>query len=247
MLFVLRGSVLPEIALQLVITAAFAVLVTLCHGQLLQWKIQLNFVPFSLIGLTLAIFLGFRNSTSYARYWEARTLWGVFLNETRSLVRQALTHVDEPAHTRKLAMYLVAFVHAARHQLRGSDSAPDLQRLLAAEDCAALSGLRYKPVGLLMRVGHWVRERRQEGSLSPVLVPAMEASMCRLSDALGGLRAHCQHADSVHVCGVDSPHGVYLLPAAAVWAGGHHRRHDARHRHFYCLHLLRARSCSRRD
>ncbi len=186
MLFVLRGSVLPEITVQLLITAAFAVLVTLCHGQLLQWKIQLNFVPFSLIGLTLAIFLGFRNSTSYARYWEARTLWGVFLNEARTLVRQALTHVDEPAHTRKLALYLVAFVHAARHQLRGTDCTPDLQRLLPAQDCADLSGLRYKPVGLLLRAGNWVRERRQEGSLSPMLVPAMEASMCRLSDALGG-------------------------------------------------------------
>lgn len=52
-----------------------------------------------LIGLTLAIFLGFRNSTSYARYWEARMLWGSVLNETRSLVRQARTLCDAPEHT----------------------------------------------------------------------------------------------------------------------------------------------------
>ena len=186
MLFVLRGSVLPDIAVQLLTTAAFAVLVTVWHGQLLQWKIQLNFVPFSLIGLTLAIFLAFRNSTSYARYWEARTLWGIFLNEARTLVRQAQSHVDGQEHTRQLALYLLAFVHAARHQLRGSDCTPDLTRLLSAQDCAALGGLRYKPVGILLRVGDWVRERRQQGQLSPVLVPAMEASMCRLSDALGG-------------------------------------------------------------
>ena len=43
-------------------------LVTLVHGQVWRWKVPLNFVPFSLIGLALAIFLGFRNGTSYSRW-----------------------------------------------------------------------------------------------------------------------------------------------------------------------------------
>ena len=72
---------------QLLATTLFAVAVTALHGQVLRWKVPLNFVPFSLVGLTLAIFLGFRNSTSYARWWEARTLWGVLLNECRTLPR----------------------------------------------------------------------------------------------------------------------------------------------------------------
>ena len=75
MLFVLRGSVLPTIAAQLMWTTGFAVVVTVLHGQVDRWKIALNFGAFSLVGLTLAVFLAFRNSTSYARYWEARTLW----------------------------------------------------------------------------------------------------------------------------------------------------------------------------
>ena len=94
MLFVWRGSVLPDILIQLAATTAFAVLVTALHGRLFEWKVPLNFVPFSLIGLTVAIFLGFRNSTSYARYWEARTFWGAVLNDTRVLARQALTRRD---------------------------------------------------------------------------------------------------------------------------------------------------------
>ena len=32
-----------------------------------------------LLGVALAIFLGFRNSTSYERFWEARELWGNLL------------------------------------------------------------------------------------------------------------------------------------------------------------------------
>ncbi|CAB5717217.1 Predicted membrane protein [Delftia tsuruhatensis] len=186
MLFVLRGSVLLDILPQLLAATGFAVVVTALHGQLFAWKVPLNFVPFSLIGLTLAIFLGFRNSTSYARYWEARMLWGSVLNETRSLVRQARTLCDAPEHTPALAMTLAAFVHALRHQLRGTDAGADMQRLLPPGDCERLAPVRFKPAVLLLMAGEWLLARRREGSLDPVLVPAMEAPLCKLGEALGG-------------------------------------------------------------
>jgi putative membrane protein len=186
MLFVWRGSVLRDILPQLLGTTAFAVLVTVLHGQLFQWKIPLNFVPFSLIGLTLAIFLGFRNGTSYARYWEARTLWGTLLNETRSLVRQALTLADPPAQAPQLANRLIAFVHGLRHQLRGTDPGADFERLLPPDDRRRLIGARYKPAMLLLMAGEWLRDQRQAGVLAPALVQAMEIPLGRLSEALGG-------------------------------------------------------------
>lgn len=186
MLFVWRGSVLPVILPQLIATTAFAILVTVSHGRLFTWKIQLNFVPFSLIGLTLAIFLGFRNSTSYARYWEARTLWGTVLNETRTLARQALTLVDPPHESPVLVARLIAFVHALRHQLRGTDAAQDLERVLPAADRPRVQAARFKPAVILLMVGEWLRDRRQGGQLAPALVPAIEMPLGRLTEALGG-------------------------------------------------------------
>lgn len=186
MLFVWRGSILSDIAPQLIGTTLLAVAVTLLHGQVFSWKIPLTFVPFSLIGLTLAIFLGFRNSTSYARYWEARLLWGSLLNETRSLLRQALTLSDDPARAQGLARQLMAFVHALRHQLRGTDGDADLRRLLAPDDLARLAGARGKPSMLLLMMGEWLREQRRDGTLAPVLVPAMEHHLGRMTEALGG-------------------------------------------------------------
>jgi len=35
-------------------------------------------------------------------------------------------------------------------------------------------------------VGEWLRDRRREGRLSPVLVPTLERSVARLGEALGG-------------------------------------------------------------
>ncbi len=76
MLFVVRGSLLPRILPQLAFTTVLACLVVKFHGELLDWKVTLTTVPFSLMGVALAIFLGFSNNASYDRYWEARKLWG---------------------------------------------------------------------------------------------------------------------------------------------------------------------------
>src|SRR5438552_14945758 len=58
--FVMRGSILPRIAPALLTCTALAIVVTVTHGFLFHWKVTLTSVPFTLIGLALAIFLGFR-------------------------------------------------------------------------------------------------------------------------------------------------------------------------------------------
>lgn len=186
MLFIWRGSVLADIAPQLIAATAFAAAVAWLHGELFQTKIVLTFVPFTLVGLTLAIFLGFRNSTSYARFWEARSLWGSLLNETRVLARQAMTLVDAPSAAPELVHRLIAFTHGLRHQLRDTSPDDDYRRLLSPADCERLAIARYKPALLLLLIGEWLRERRLQGQLSPLLVPAMELPLGRLAEVLGG-------------------------------------------------------------
>lgn len=85
-LFVWHGSVLPRILPQLGLITLLALVVTLSHGVLLGWKVPLTPMPFTLVGIALAIFLGFRNTASYDRYWEARKL----AQETMREVRDAM-------------------------------------------------------------------------------------------------------------------------------------------------------------
>lgn len=186
MLFVWRGSVLPQIAPRLALTSVFSALVVAFHGRLFVWKVPMNFVPFTLIGLTLAIFLGFRNSTSYARFWEARTLWGILLNDTRSATRQAITLMLNQSTTHVFVYRLIATVHALRHQLRGTDTGPDLARLLSREECIRLNDVIYKPTILLQMASEWIGEQLRDGNVSPAVVQATEVSMGKISDAIGG-------------------------------------------------------------
>lgn len=48
--------------------------------------IKFTLAPFSILGVAIAIFLGFRNNAGYARYVEARKLWGQLMIASRSLL-----------------------------------------------------------------------------------------------------------------------------------------------------------------
>jgi putative membrane protein len=85
---VFRGSVLKDIWKVLLVNIILATVVTLTHGALFSHKVMLTAIPFTLIGLPLAIFLGFRNNAAYDRYCEGRKLWG------RLFCRAAIFHVN---------------------------------------------------------------------------------------------------------------------------------------------------------
>ena len=66
--FIVRGSILPQIWPKLLVNVIVAGVGTAAHGTLFSVKVALTPIPFTLIGLALAIFLGFRNSVAYDRY-----------------------------------------------------------------------------------------------------------------------------------------------------------------------------------
>lgn len=47
-----------------------------------------------LLGVVVSIFIGFRNSSAYNRWWEARTLWGAVVGDCRAL-NNALIALDD--------------------------------------------------------------------------------------------------------------------------------------------------------
>lgn len=72
----MKGSVLRQIAgplLFMTVVSVGAVGLTAQHPALLA---GLSAMPFTLMGLSLSIFMGFRNTACYDRCWEARKLWG---------------------------------------------------------------------------------------------------------------------------------------------------------------------------
>ncbi|MDB5749183.1 MAG: bestrophin [Massilia sp.] len=192
----MRGSILPSIRNSLLVTTLLAILVTISHGQVWHEKITLTAVPFTLMGLPLAIFLGFRNNSAYDRYWEGRKLWGELVLRSRNLARQWLTLV-EPGRVfapgagdvrERMVRRTVAYAHALRHHLRGSDPAADVSPLLASDEWLRARQAPNLPVFLTHAMGADLGRCLHEGRVDPMLAASLDATV----SAMVGICAGCE-------------------------------------------------------
>ncbi len=189
MLLVWNGSVLPTILPQLVLTLAISLVAVWGGGRVLGEKVPLNPTPFTLIGLTLAIFAGFRNNASYERYREGRQLWGGVLTASRTLVSQALCYgaIDrDDASRRAFVRTVVAYVYALKHQLRGTDPAADLRGLLDDAAYARIAASRFRPVVIVHALREAFAARANAGHLSGTRLWMLDARLDDLVSMVSG-------------------------------------------------------------
>lgn len=174
----------------------------------LGWTwLSLPVEPFSIVGTGLSILLVFRNNEAYARYWEARTLWGQVIASIRSFCRLSLTlprpnasqvgpHHDEeiPPPIKKIRQEWVyrsvAFLHALRSSLR-SDSPPDidfdsLSHLLAPEEVAMLREQKNVPCAILHTQGECLADAWRADLLHPMHITLLNEHLSALTLAFGG-------------------------------------------------------------
>src|SRR5215510_2487674 len=52
-------------------------------------------IPLSIFGGVIGVVAGFRNTSAYARWWEARTICGALVNNSRSFARQVVTMIAD--------------------------------------------------------------------------------------------------------------------------------------------------------
>lgn len=186
LLFVRRGSLVRQILSQQLFVFAIACAVVAAHGELLHWKVPLNTSPFPLIGVALAIFLGFRINASYDRYWEARKLWGSILVDCRNLARKLTTSAQSPAEARSQVLALIAFAATLRNQLRNDPVQRGLDGLLPPPILEQLSTCRYPANHLLRWIAEGLQGAGARGRLDPVRIHSMEQNLDTLSQAAGG-------------------------------------------------------------
>jgi putative membrane protein len=193
---VVRGSILPRILPTLLVNIVIATVVTLTHGDLFDLKITLTTIPFSLIGLPIAIFLGFRNNAAYDRFWEGRKLWGELVHRSRSFSRQcqSLLNFPEPAHARlgladarvRMIHRTIAYSHALRDLLRNQKSAAELKYLLLDAEWQQMEKSTNKPDFLMVQMGLDLGQCVKDGRIDPCLAGTLDTTLSYLTAAAGG-------------------------------------------------------------
>ncbi len=200
LLFSVRGSSLAYTWKRIVFVLAVSIFATAYYEYTEINHIplySLTPLPFTLIGLAISIFLGFRNNESYDRFWEGRQLWGRMVNVCRSYTRQILTLLNPPAgdpeqvsacgrFQREMILRAIAYQHALRCHLREDDPFPELARFLGEEEIANYQKQRNVPLAVLQTMGERIRWAWQQGWIHVFHYPVLEESLTEMTSIQGG-------------------------------------------------------------
>jgi len=219
-----RGTALSRVWPRLMVVTLVATVVTVVHHRFDSLVWTLSTIPFSLVAVALGIFLGFRNNTSYDRFWEGRKLWGRLVNTTRSLARQVQIMVgpqreqlgvspEQAEVHRELVYRIIAYVHCFRMHLRDEDDLASLRGLVPDSEREALRDQLNRPVAILRELGARFRDLWQEGKVHPMHLPVLEESLTMLTDIQGA----CERIKSTPI---PSSYTVLIHRIVAVYTFG---------------------------
>jgi putative membrane protein len=147
--------------------------------------VHLTTAPFSLVGIAIAIFLGFRTNTSYARFNEARCLWGMLLITTRSISRQVQSILNDKADSLLAAQFLMAFSWSLKHQLRGTNAQTDLERLLPEPYLSEVLSSPLRTNRILLLLGEWLGQKYRAGQLSDIVWADIDKNLNEMAHIQG--------------------------------------------------------------
>lgn len=105
------------------ILTVLAIIPTVLY-QVLGWTwLAIPWVPVALIGTAAAFIVGFKNTQTYNRLWEARQIWGAIVNTSRTwgIMTKDFVMSDKAVHETLIYRHC-AWLTALRHQLRKPQS-----------------------------------------------------------------------------------------------------------------------------
>ncbi|MCX8255715.1 putative membrane protein [Beijerinckiaceae bacterium RH CH11] len=150
-------------------------------------------LPLTLFGTALALFIGFCVNAAYARWWEARGLWGLMINASRNVARQAISFCDESVPgaikglAREIARGQIAYVHVLRTSLRGQPMPDEARRYLPADQVEGLARIANKHNMILTDMALMAARALKAGMLDPYARVRIEATLVDIANAQGGM------------------------------------------------------------
>jgi putative membrane protein len=184
------------VARQAALLFLFDIAVVVGYVYLGEHWLSLPHLPLSIFGAALGVLLAFRNNSSYARWWEARTLWGRIVNYSRCLARQAIAFISAREESgeqeqvqdvqRRIVYYQIAYVNALRCQLRGQEPWPELQPFLPKGEIESLRGQKNVAAEIQRRMALLLQKSLRRGWLDALQLSLLDNSLTELANAQGG-------------------------------------------------------------
>lgn len=133
--------------------------------------------------------MGCLNSTAgNDRWWEARTLWGGIVNQSRNLVIAALAYTSADAGwARAMVGWVSAFGVASKHLLRGEQAKlDDIQYFMSQEQARELQAAQHGPNYCAAQIAVLLHSALRSGQLPGFAFLHLEQERSKLVDYVGG-------------------------------------------------------------
>ena len=186
LLFAWKGTVLIKIWKRFLVVVGFAIIVTALHTNEILMYNDFSDKPFSLIGLAISIFLGFRNNTSYDRFWEGRKLWGGIVNTSRSMSRKIETCIFaiDLEQKKELIRLVACYPHLLCQHLRKEKDLSIIAHL--CKDASFLEPYSNRPIAFLHMLGKRFQDLYEQGKINAYHYPLLEEELQNFTNLQGG-------------------------------------------------------------
>ncbi|MPS74926.1 MULTISPECIES: bestrophin family protein [Chryseobacterium group] len=176
------GYFVRQIKFQILLIVLFAFVMGFLDDIAVFKNISIPLSIPALLGTAVSLLLAFRTAQSYERWWEARTVWGAIVNDSRSLIRlvkQFATNNDR--ETKIFAERQIIWVYALGEALRKQTFSNRVKEYLQSHQIVAAN----IPNALLDEHSNQIRKIAQEGHISDFKEIQMNEVVMRLCDSMG--------------------------------------------------------------
>ena len=187
LLFSWRGTILPKVLPPLGVVMLISTIIGgLSYIGYFHFP-ELPLVGFTLIGVVLSIFLGFKNSACYDRWWEARKLWGMLIANARHFDRDC--RILSQARRERVIQHVIVFANVLRDRLRHQTANPTELIQTSGMSQQAITQLYQQanaPQYTLSLIQWELMQALKEGEISDIIYTQMNQHVTELSLVLTG-------------------------------------------------------------
>lgn len=204
--FIIKGSIVLRIMPLLIFVATLSTIIVSIYTFRPDWLPRFDGGPFALLGITLSIFLAFRNNACYERWWEARKIWGEFVLTARSLARvsQVLDgNKDGISEPRRILLECnIAYAQALLVQLRPANPKHKIHAYLPEAVFHEYSKSRNPPESVLRAMECVLIQALHSGRIEPIQFKMLDELVQKLAE----IQASCERIQNTPI-----PFGYTLL------------------------------------
>lgn len=184
--------VFGKIKYEILLVAVYTLVIVLLHDR---FNLKHMAIPLSvpmIMGTVISLLLAFRSNQAYDRWWEARTVWGAIVNDSRTFSRQVLSFIDNSydgediGHFReRMVRRQIAWCYALSQSLRGLDAREGLDRHIPKREISHVCKYTNVPMALLELHARDLNYALKQGWINEYQQIQLDQTLSRLCDGMG--------------------------------------------------------------